>query len=65
VAVHPEHATLSSVSTSLDDLVERVTEVAERLLATGEEGDAADLFEVERSLGAAASRLRTALQRMS
>lgn len=62
--MHPERAALSSLSTTLDDLVERVTEVAERLLAAGEEGDAADLFEVERSLGAAASRLRSTLQRM-
>lgn len=63
--MHTERAALSSLSTTLDDLVERVTEVAERLLAAGEEGDAADLFEVERSLGAAASRLRSTLQRMS
>lgn len=63
--MHTERASLSSLSTTLDDLVDRVTEVAERLLAAGDESDAADLFEVERSLGAAASRLRSTIQRMS
>jgi hypothetical protein len=62
--VHAERASLSSLSTTLDDLVDRVTEVAERLLAAGDEGEAADLFEVERSLGSAATRLRATIQRM-
>jgi hypothetical protein len=54
-------AELSSVATSLDELVGRVSRIAEGL--TGEERDVVgpDLFEVERSLRAARRRL-SALQ---
>ena len=62
--MHPVHAQLSSMSTTLDDLVERVTEAGEQLLADDRESDAADLFEVERSLRAAAARLSGAISRL-
>lgn len=56
---------LSSVSTTLDELVSRVTRAGEERLAVGDEGAAAELFEVERSLRAAKRRLQTALRRLS
>jgi len=57
--VHPAVAAaeLSSASTDLQDLVSRVAGVAEGLAAAGYEVAANDLFEVERSLGAASRRL--------
>lgn len=53
------HAELSAVATTLDELVERVTALAERSLEAKDEQGAAELFEVERSLRAAARRLTT------
>ena len=52
-----EHAQLSSAATGLDELVKRVVEAAERLHVAGRDDLAGDLFEVERSLQAAARRL--------
>lgn len=57
-------AQLSSVTTSLDDLVERVSRVAEEVHAAGDESLAYDLFEVERSLRTAHRRLVAATRRM-
>ena len=52
------HAELSSVSTGLEELVKRVTDIADGL--AGEDRDllGADLYEVERTLRAAERRLR-------
>lgn len=57
-----ETAELSSLSTMLDDLVQRVVAVGDRLQADRREGTAAELFEVERSLLAAKRRLDKALR---
>ena len=56
-------AQLSSLSTALDDLAKRVTEVAEQLHGSPREDVAADLYEVERHLVAAARRLKNVLDR--
>lgn len=63
--MHPAHAQLSSLSTTLDDLVARVTATADALLAEGHETEAADLFEVERALRSGAARLTTAVRRLA
>lgn len=57
-------ALLSSASSSLDDLVVRVTESADELRNVGEEALAHDLYEVERSLRAAQRRLGAVVRRM-
>ncbi len=48
---------LSSLATSLGDLVDRVTTIAEAFQSSPREDVAADLFEVERHLQAAHRRL--------
>ncbi|OWY59956.1 hypothetical protein B7486_71790 [cyanobacterium TDX16] len=60
----PERAVaeLSSVATALEDLVGRVASTAEGLSAAGVDDAANDLFEVERSLQAAARRLSQTLR---
>jgi hypothetical protein len=58
-----DSAQLSSLSTSLDDLAKRVTELADQLEGSRREDAAADLYEVERHLGAAARRLKSVLDR--
>jgi hypothetical protein len=50
-------AELSSVATSLDELVGRITRIAEGLSGDEREVVGQDLFEVERSLRAARRRL--------
>lgn len=55
-------AELSTVSTQIDDLVARVTEVAERYHGTDEDAVAVRLFEVERSLMSAGRSLRSAMR---
>jgi hypothetical protein len=62
--VDPHRAELSSANTTLDDLVRRVASVGERLLAAGDEANAHDLFEVERSLRAAQRRLTGVVGRL-
>lgn len=57
-------AELSAVATTLDDLVERVTALADACQADKDEQAAAELYEVERSLRAAARRL-SAFERRS
>ena len=52
-----EHAVLSSASTTLVELADRVEGVADALDSQQEEGLASDLFEVERSLREAVRRL--------
>lgn len=58
-----EHAELSSLATTLDDVLSRVTASAERLLPADEQ-TAAELFEVERSLRVATRRLSAAVRRL-
>jgi len=55
---------LSSLSTALDDLSQRITTLADDLQGSPREDVAADLYEVERNLQAAARRLRTLLGRL-
>jgi hypothetical protein len=62
--VENRRALLSSASSSLDDLVERVTESADELRTLGEEALAYDLYEVERSLRTAQRRLGAVVRRM-
>lgn len=51
-------AEISSLSSTLQELHERVTAMAEGALALGDEDMAQELIAVERSLGAALRRLR-------
>jgi len=51
-------AEISSLSSTLQELHERVTAMAEGALARGDEDMAHELISVERSLGAALRRLR-------
>jgi hypothetical protein len=51
-------AEISSLSSSLQELHERVTVLAESALADGDEEAAQELISVERSLGGALRRLR-------
>lgn len=59
-----ERARLSSATTSLEELIERVSTTAEGVLAKGDESLASDLFEVERSLRTAHRRLLAATRRV-
>ncbi|HEY1831056.1 MAG TPA: hypothetical protein VGG38_12525 [Acidimicrobiales bacterium] len=54
-------AELSSISSSLKELHERVTALAEGAASGGDSDAAYELFAVERSLGAALRRLRKML----
>jgi len=62
--VDDQRAVLSSAVTTLDDLVARITGVAETMLQGGDESLAADLFEVERSLRMAHRRLSAVNRRI-
>jgi hypothetical protein len=59
-----EHAVLSSASTTLLELANRLEGVADALDEQKEEGIASDLFEVERTLRIAVRRLDHVLKRM-
>ena len=52
-----EPAQLSSAATALGEMIQRVSEAADRLRVGGRDDLAGDLYEVERSLQAAARRL--------
>jgi hypothetical protein len=58
-----QQAELSSVATALEELLRRITAIAETI--TGDDRDAvsSELFEVERTLGAAQRRLTRLLDR--
>jgi hypothetical protein len=58
-------AQLSSLSSALDDLARRVTEVAEQCQGSPRADLAAELYEVERHLVTAARRLKGLLDRAS
>ena len=49
---------MSSVSTGVEELLKRVTEIADGLAGMEREGVGPDLYEVERSLRSAQRRLR-------
>jgi hypothetical protein len=57
-------ALLSSASSTLEELVVRVTESADDLRSQGDDALAHDLYEVERSLRAAQRRLAAVVRRM-
>jgi Mg2+ and Co2+ transporter CorA len=61
--VELDSAQLSALSTSLSDLVDRVTRLADRYQGSPREDVAADLYDVERHLQAADRRLRALLER--
>jgi hypothetical protein len=55
------HAELSALATSLGDLVERLSQIADDLSGAERDSIGQDLFEVERTLTAARRRLDRAL----
>jgi hypothetical protein len=57
-------AHLSSLSTALDELTERITHLADDFQGSPREDIASDLYEVERNLQAAARRLRTLVHKL-
>jgi len=57
-------AHLSSLSTALDELTERITRLADDFQGSPREDIASDLYEVERNLQAAARRLRTLVDKV-
>lgn len=57
-------AHLSSLSTALDELTERITQLADEFQGSPREDVASDLYEVERNLQAAARRLRSLVDRV-
>jgi Mg2+ and Co2+ transporter CorA len=56
-------AQLSSLSTALEDLSQRITQLADEYQGSPREDAAADLYEVERHLSAASRRLKALLDR--
>ena len=56
-------AQLSSLSTALEDLTRRITELADRYQGSPREDVAADLYEIERQLLTATRRLKALLDR--
>lgn len=57
-------AQLSSLSSSLDQLTERIVSIADGFGGSPREDVAADLYDVERNLKAASRRLRQLLDRL-
>jgi hypothetical protein len=57
-------AHLSSLSTALDELTERITRLADDFQGSPREDIASDLYEVERNLQAAARRLRSLVDKV-
>ncbi|HSS09391.1 MAG TPA: hypothetical protein VLL25_05875 [Acidimicrobiales bacterium] len=55
------NAELSSVATTLDELLARVGTIADRLVGPEQEAVTSELLEVERALGTASRRLRRLL----
>jgi hypothetical protein len=62
--VENRRAVLSSASSSLEDLLSRVTEVADDCRRSGDESTAHELFEVERALRMAHRRLTGVTRRL-
>jgi hypothetical protein len=61
--VELDQAQLSSLSTSLTDLEQRVTALADGFQGSPREDVAADLYDVERHLKAASRRLKSLIDR--
>lgn len=57
-------AQLSSLSTALDDLTQRITALADDYQGSPRQDVASDLYDVERNLQAAARRLRALVGRL-
>ena len=57
-------AHLSSLSSALEDLTDRITALADGYQESPREDVAADLYEVERHLQAASRRLRSLVQKL-
>ena len=57
-------ATLSTVSSTLDELTGRLTAEADRYAGTERDDIATDLYEIERGLRAAARRLERLIDRL-
>lgn len=57
-------AQLSALATTLSELTERVTAVADQFQSSPREDVAADLYEVERNLRAASRRLQALVDRL-
>lgn len=57
-------AHLSSLSTALEDLTERITSLADGYQESPREDVAADLYDVERHLQAASRRLRSLVNKL-
>ena len=55
---------LASAATTIDELIKRVSTAAERFESSGDEATASDLYDVERSLRAAARRLSLVVRRL-
>lgn len=64
VAMALDSAQLSSLSTALDDLTQRITSLADDYQSSPREDVASDLYDVERNLQAAARRLRSLVARL-
>lgn len=64
-SVTHDHAQLSSVATALAEMIDRVSASADGLRAEGRDDLAGDLFEVERSLQAAARRLASLVRQIT
>ncbi len=60
--MNSDMAELSTVATQIEDLVSRITEVAEHYHGTDQDAVAVRLFEVERSLMSASRNLRSAMR---
>jgi len=60
--MNSDMAELSTVATQIDELIARVTEVAEKFHGTDEDAVAVRLFEVERSLMGAGRSLQSAIR---
>jgi hypothetical protein len=59
-----EHAVLSTASTTLVDVADRIERIADALHEQQEEAVASDLFEVERTLRIAVRRLEHVVRRI-
>jgi hypothetical protein len=53
----PNWAELSSLATALDEITRRVSDMGDEAAKAKDEGAATDLYEIERTLRAAARRL--------
>jgi hypothetical protein len=63
--MHPQRAELSSLATTLEDVVDRITAAAEKADGDKDETLATDLFAVERALAGAHRRLVGAVDRLA